>query len=71
MVLALVCRTGIVLDAYAPLRVGNPGEPHLVPQDPELAEAAIASVRHCVFRPGMSSGQAMACWVACPVRFDR
>ena len=70
LVLALVCRNGRVLDAHTTLSSLVPGGDPIEP-DPKLVEAALAAVRQYVFKPGLVSGQPVACWVATPVAFSR
>jgi hypothetical protein len=68
-VVALLCRTGHVLDAYTPLSYVNVGDLQPIQHDPKLVEAAIAAVRQYVFTPAMKSGQAIATWITIPVAF--
>ena len=67
-VIALVCRTGHVLDAYSPPSYVNVGDLQPIQHDPKLVDAAIAAVRQYVFKPALKSGQAIAVWVTTPVR---
>jgi len=68
---ALVCRTGRVLDAYAPqsFRSLHPEVP--IEHDRKFVEAALAAVRLYVFKPALVAGQPIATWVAVPVRFSQ
>jgi hypothetical protein len=66
-VIALVCRTGHVLDAYSPPTYRNPGDLQPIEHDPKLVEVAIAAVRQYVFKPALKSGQAIAVWLTIPV----
>lgn len=66
-VIALVCRTGRVLDAYSPPTYRNPGDLQPIERDPKLVEAAIAAVRQYLFKPALKSGQAIAVWLTIPV----
>jgi hypothetical protein len=68
-VVALLCRTGHVLDAYIPPSYANPGDLQPIHHDPKMVEAAIAAVRQYVFTPAMKSGQAIATWITIPVAF--
>lgn len=63
-VMALVCRTGHVLDAYSPPTYRNVGDLQPIGHDPKLVEAAIGAVRQYVFKPALKSGQAIAVWLA-------
>jgi hypothetical protein len=67
LVMALVCRTGHVLDAYAPPSYINPGDLQPIERDPKLVEAAIAAVRQYVIKPARKDGQTIAVWLAIPV----
>ncbi len=62
-VLALVCRTGRVLDARVPQM--DPAQPELAP----LHEAALEAARQCVFRAPTISGQPVASHWALSFRF--
>jgi hypothetical protein len=70
-VVAMLCRTGHVLDAYSPPSYVNVGDLQPIERDPKLVEAAIAAVRQYVFAPAMQSGQAIAIWIHIPVAFRR
>ncbi len=67
LVQALVCRTGRVLDAYAPQRIGLPPNRDRPQPDPALVTAALAAARQWVFKPALVAGQPIATWVAIPV----
>ena len=69
-VIALVCRTGSVLDAYVPYAYRNIGDLQPVERDPRMVEAALEAVRQYVFKPALISGQPIATWVAVPVPFS-
>jgi hypothetical protein len=69
MVMVLVCRTGHVLDAYAPYSYERIGDLHPIERDAKLVEAALAAARQFVFKPGLKSGQAMATWLGVPMSF--
>jgi len=61
----LVCKTGRVLDAYAPsVYRGLPLD--VVERDPKLVEAAVNAAKRYEFAPG-----ACAAWVSVGVRFHR
>ncbi len=70
---ALVCRTGRVIDAYAPGAAGGgpgasaPGD--ALEHDPRLVSAAIESVLQYEFTPAKGGGVPIATWVAVPVKF--
>ncbi len=66
---ALLCRTGHVLDAYAPPSYANVSDLRPIQHDPKLVEAAIDAVRQYIFTPAMKSGQAIATWIEIPVAF--
>lgn len=68
---ALVCRTGRVLDTYAPPSYIRAGDGQPIPHDPKLVEAALAAVRQYEFSPARASGQPIAVWIAVPVVFRR
>jgi hypothetical protein len=68
---ALVCRSGRVLDAYAPASYLNPRDTEPVERDPKLIAAALAAVRQYVFKPATVAGQPIAVWVAVVVAFRR
>jgi hypothetical protein len=68
-VIALVCRSGRVLDAYVP-----PGFVSLHPEvpierDPKLVQAAIAAAMQFGFRPARVAGEPIATWVGVSVPF--
>ena len=67
---ALVCRTGHVLDAYAPLSYRNISDPQPIDYDPKLVDAALAAVRQYVFAPATADGQPVAFWVVTEVVFE-
>jgi len=60
LVIALVCQSGRVLDAYA-LPYSSP--------DPALEAAAVDAARQWVFKPALLAGQPLAVWVNIPFRF--
>ncbi len=66
-VVALLCRSGHVLDAYVPPSYVNVGDLQPIQHDPRLVEAAIAAVRQYVFSPAMKSGQPIATWITIPI----
>ena len=69
-VLALVCRTGRVLDAEVlPSLRGEPG--HWVPvvHDPTLVRMAVEEARRYVFRPARKQGEAIAVEVVVFIEF--
>jgi hypothetical protein len=70
---ALVCRSGIVLDAQALPSYRHVPAIGMVPieRDPELEDAAAAAVRQYRFAPGRVGGQAVAVWVHLGVPFRR
>jgi protein TonB len=57
LVRALVCRSGRVLDVT------------IMRSIPMLDAAAVDAVRQWVFKPALAQGEAVAVWVAVPVRF--
>jgi hypothetical protein len=62
---ALVCRSGLVLDAYVPPILADlRGAP--IERDPEIVDAAIAAAKATVFGRGRA-----AAWHAIPVSFRR
>jgi TonB family protein len=67
VVRAFVCRTGKVIDAYAPEVIRNPPEPN----DPKLTAAALAAVRRWEFKPARLQGEAVAVVVDVPIRFTK
>jgi hypothetical protein len=71
-VLVLVCRNGLVLDAYVPpsYLVGTRDE-QPIERDPKLVEAALAAARQYIFKPAMAAGQPIAVWIHVPVAFRR
>lgn len=70
-VLALVCRSGRVLDAFALTRFRGTRDLQPIEDDPKLVEAALAAVRQYVFTPGLVSGHGVALWVHNAVVFRR
>jgi len=68
-VIALVCRSGHVLDAYVPTSYADLGLIQPIQQDPKLVEAAIRAVRQYEFSPAMAGGNPVASWVVTPVHF--
>jgi len=66
---ALVCRSGRVLDALVPPIYRDPSDPRPIARDERLVEAAVAAVRHFVFKPAVVAGQPIAFWVNVPIVF--
>ena len=66
----LLCRTGRVLDAWAPAIHGQPGG---IPreQDPRLVAAAIEAALQYEFEPARAAGEPIAVWMVLPLRFPR
>lgn len=66
----LLCRTGRVLDAWAPAIHGQPdGIPQ--EQDPQFVAAAIEAALQYEFEPARAAGEPIAVWMALPLRFTR
>jgi TonB family protein len=71
-VLVLVCRSGIVLDAYVtPSYLLGTRDEQPIERDPMLVKAALEAARQYVFKPAMAAGQPIAVWVHVPVAFRR
>jgi hypothetical protein len=70
-VIALVCRTGRVLDAYVPTSYADRELTQPIGQDPKIIEAALQAVRQYEFRPATSGGIPVATLVVTPVHFTR
>lgn len=76
-IFALVCRSGLVLDAHENPSYRNTGEnpfypdPNsLIEHDPRLVEAAVAAVRQYVFAPAIVDGDPIAFEILTTVLFD-
>jgi len=70
-VLALVCGSGRVLDAYVPPSYldTRDQQPIVIERDPKLVESALVAVRQYIFRPATAAGQPIAVWVFILVAF--
>jgi hypothetical protein len=70
-VIVLVCRSGLVLDAYVPQGFLSLHPEVPIERDPKLVRAAIAAARQFVFRPARVAGEPVATWVGVSVPFRK